>query len=244
MPSLLILGGCASTEVNQVPPVLSLEPCSAAAAPMDAAALAAPHKTLESLVTLGEAARSRLLYTQCAYGNATRRDGYLLALGRQLKADLGDYLGRAEAWQQGYGRLDRRLRDYYERCLGEPLEDARYQACTAESAGLDMERQQLDDAAVPLQQRNQELTKAIMKYRADVLDSRLESEQTRQDYTQATQDYANWLVQAYALSVTPDVRPYARKDGCPTVAEPPSSPEAMLSLGSGMLDCLRKITGG
>ena len=245
LQALLILAGCAGTETRPVPPpMLSLETCPAAPATMDAAALDAPHKTLESLITLGEAARSRLLSTQCAYENAARRSAYLLAVGRQLKADLSDYLGRAEAWQQAYGRLDRRLRDYYQRCLGEPLDNSRYQECTAENAALDTERTQLDTDAAPLQQPNQELTAAVIKYRADLQASLLESEQTRQDYTQANQGYAQWLVQAYALSVTPAVQPYAGKNGCPAVAEPPQTPDAMLSLGTGMLDCFRKITGG
>ncbi|HLW73805.1 MAG TPA: hypothetical protein VKT74_01915 [Gammaproteobacteria bacterium] len=241
--ALLVLAGCAGTETRQAsPPALSLESCPAAAL-LDAAALAAPHKTLESLVSLGEAAQGRLLSTRCAYANATRRSDYLLAVGRELKADLSDYLGRAEDWQQAYGRLDRRLRDYYQHCLGEPLDDSRYQACTAESAGLDTERKQLDDAAAPLQARNQELTAAVMKYRADLQGSLQESEQTRQDYSQAMQDYGRWLVEAYALSVTPPMHPYAAQYGCPTVAEPPGTPEAMLSLGSGMLECFRKIAG-
>lgn len=239
----LILAGCAGTEARQTPPTLSLESCPAAAAPLDAAALEAPHKTLESLVSLGAAAQGRLLSSRCRYENATRRSDYLLAVGRQLKADLGDYLGRAEDWQQAYGRLDRRLRDYYQRCLGEPLDDSRYQACTAESAGLDTQRRQLGDAAAPLQVRNQELTAAVFKYRADLQGALLESQQTRQDYTQAMQDYARWLVQAYALSITLDLRPYAVQNGCPAVAEPPETPEDMLSLGNGMLECFRKISG-
>ncbi|HEV2109893.1 MAG TPA: hypothetical protein VGT99_00955 [Gammaproteobacteria bacterium] len=230
-------------EARLPPPVLSLKPCPANLAPSDAAALAAPHQTLESLVSQGEEAENRLQSARCAYENSARRDAYLLATGRQLKADLSDYLGRADAWQQAYGRLDRRLRDYYQHCLGEPLDDRRYQDCTAENAGLDAARTQLNDAAAPLQARNQELTAAVTKYRADILDSQLESAQTREGYTQATQGYARWLVQAYALSVTPAVQPYAGKNGCPAVAEPPQTPEAMLSLGTGMLDCFRKIMG-
>lgn len=242
--ALLILAGCAATETRQAPPpALSLETCPAERAPLDAAALEATHKTLESLVTLGEAAQGRLRYTQCTYENAARRNDYLLAVGRQLKADLSDYLGRAEDWQQAYARLDRRLRDYYQRCLGEPLDAPRYQACTAESAGLDTQRQELDTAAAPLQARNQELTAAVMKYRADLQGALLESEQTRQDYTQAMQGYGRWLAQAYALSVTPDLRPYAGRNGCPAVAEPPETPAAMLSLGNGMLECFRKMAG-
>lgn len=206
-------------------------------------ALAAPHQTLESLVSQGEAAQSRLQSAQCAYENAERRSAYLLAAGRQLKADLSDYLGRADAWQLAYGRLDRRLRDYYQRCLGEPLDDRRYQDCTAENAGLDAARSQLNDAGAPLQQRNQELTAAVTKYRADILDSQLESAHTREDYGQATQDYGRWLVLAYTLSVTPALQPYAGRSGCPVVVEPPQTPEAMLSLGAGMLDCFRKIMG-
>jgi hypothetical protein len=242
--ALLMLAGCAGRETRQAPPpVLSLESCPAAAASLDAAALAAPHKTLESLISLGEAAQGRLLATRCAYGNAGRRIDYLLAVGRGLKADLSDYLGHAEDWQQAYGRLDRRLRDYYQHCLGETLDTPRYQACTAESAGLDAERKQLDDAAAPLQQRNQELTTAVLKYRADLQGSLQESEQARQDYTQAMQDYGRWLVQAYALSATPTVQPYAVKGGCPAVLEPPETPDAMLSLGNSMLECFRKMTG-
>ena len=240
--ALLILAGCAGTEVKQAPAVLSLESCPASPAQPDAAAQESSHKTLESLITLGEVAQGRFLSSKCAYENATRRSAYLLAVGRQLKADLSDYLGRAEDWQQAYGRLDRRLRDYYQSCLGETLDDSRYQACTAEDAALDTQRKQLDDAATPLQARNQELTAAVIKYRADIQGSLLESEQTRQDYTRAMQDYGAWLAQAYALSVTPDLRPYAGKDGCPTVAEPPVTPEAMLSLGNGMLECFRKIS--
>src|SRR5690348_1778819 len=120
MQALLILAGCAATATapKPAPPALALESCPAVAAPLDAAALDAPHKTLGSLVDLGEAARGRLLSSQCAYGNAAKRSAYLLAVGRQLKADLSDYLGSAEAWQQAYGRLDQQLKDYYQRCLG------------------------------------------------------------------------------------------------------------------------------
>ncbi|HEU5398723.1 MAG TPA: hypothetical protein VFV77_05550 [Gammaproteobacteria bacterium] len=240
----LLLAGCSATAPKPtVPPVLSLESCPVAVGTLDAAALAAPHKTLESLVILGESVRSRLLSTRCADENAGRRSAYLLALGRQLKDDLTDYLGRAAAWQQDYGRLDRRLLAYYRRCLGEPLDGSLYRSCTAENAGLDAERWRLDAAAAPLQQRNQELTAAVMKYRADAQSSRLESDQTRQDYTQAMRDYGRWLAEAYALSVTPAVQPYAGKADCPAVAEPPQDPEALLALGSGLLDCFGKITG-
>ena len=244
MQTLLILAGCAATEPRPVtPPVLNLESCPAAGVPLDTMALAAPHKTLESLLALGTAARNRLLSTQCAYENTTRKSTYLLAVGRHLKAELSDYLDQAVAWQQAYGRLDRRLRDYYQRCLGEPLDGSRFEECTAENTGLDAERQQLNEQAVPLQQRNQELTAAVTKYRADLDGAKLESEQARQDYTGATQDYARWLTQAYALSATPAVEPYALKDGCPVVAEPPQTVEAMLSLGNGLLDCFGKIIG-
>src|SRR5690242_9621584 len=125
MHVLLILAGCASMPPAEIaPPVLSLEPCPAALAPLDESVLAASHETLGSLVKAGQAARERLLSSQCEYGNSTRKSAYLLAVGRQLKAGLSDYLSRAEAWQQDYGRLDRRLKDYYQRCLGEPLEGA------------------------------------------------------------------------------------------------------------------------
>ena len=243
MQALLILAGCAAATPKPAPPALALETCPAAAVPLDAAALDAPHKTLGSLVDLGEAARGGLLSSRCAYGNAAKRSAYLLAVGRQLKTDLSEYLDSAEAWQQAYGRLDQRLKDYYQRCLGEPLDAARFQACTAESASLDRERQELDAQATPLQQRNQGLTAAVIQYRADVRDSERASEQTRQDYTRAMQDYGRWLVQAYALSVTPAVQPYAGEAGCPAVVEPPETPEAMLSLGGGLLDCFAKILG-
>lgn len=242
MQALLILAGCAGTGPKPAPPALSLESCPVAA-PLDAADLDAPHKTLESLVALGSLARERLLSTQCAYENAGHHSTYLLAVGRQLKDDLTDYLRRAAAWQQDYGRLDRRLLDYYQRCLGEPLDDSRFETCTTENAGLDAERQRLDAAAAPLQQRNQQLTAAVIKYRADVQSSRLESEETRQDYAQAMRDYGHWLVEAYALSITAAVQPYAGKAGCPAVIEPPEAPEAMLTLGSGLLDCFSKIMG-
>ncbi|HEV2332930.1 MAG TPA: hypothetical protein VGV16_07180 [Gammaproteobacteria bacterium] len=242
LQALLILAGCAGTEPKPAPPALSLESCPVAA-PLDAADLDAPHKTLESLMALGGLARGRLLSTQCAYENAGHRNTYLLVVGRQLKDELTDYLGRAAAWQQDYGRLDRRLLDYYQRCLGEPLDGPRFETCTKENAGLDAERQRLDAAAAPLQQRNQELTAAVIKYRADAQSSRLESDQTRQDYAQAMRDYSRWLVEAYALSVTPAVQPYAGKAGCPAVTEPPEAPQAMLTLGSGLLDCFRKIMG-
>ncbi|HEV2212221.1 MAG TPA: hypothetical protein VGS99_02630, partial [Gammaproteobacteria bacterium] len=229
MQALLILAGCAGTEPKPAPPALSLESCPAAA-PLDAADLDAPHKTLESLVALGSLARGRLLSTQCAYENAGHRNTYLLVVGRQLKDELTDYLGRAAAWQQDYGRLDRRLLDYYQRCLGEPLDGLRFETCTKENAGLDAERQRLDAAAAPLQQRNQELTAAVTKYRGDLADAQQESAQVRQDYTGATQSYGRWLAEAYALSASPAVQPYGAKDGCPVLAEPPESPEAMLSL--------------
>lgn len=241
--ALLLLAGCAATETREPPPVLRLESCPAAVAPPDAAALDAPHKTLETLLTLGEAAGGRLLSARCAYGNSTRRSAYLLAVGRQLRADLSDYLGQAEAWQQAYGRLDRRLQDYYWHCLGEPLDGSRFEACSAENTGLDAARQQLDVAAAPLRQRNQELTAAVIKYRADIQGAALEAGQTQQDYRQAMQDYGRWLAQAYALSGAPAVQPYAVQHGCPAVAEPPRTPEAMLSLGSSLLDCFRKILG-
>lgn len=244
LQALLILVGCAATEPKPAaPPVLSLESCPAAGAPLDVAALNATHQTLESLVTLGEVARERLLSAQCAYGNGMRRRAYLLAVGRQLTADLSDYLGQAEAWQQAYGRLDRRLRDYYQRCLGEPLEGSRYQECAAENTSLDAERQQLNDQAVPLQQRNQSLTAAVTKYRGDLQASEIDEQQVSQDYTRAMQDYGRWLAGAYALSISPAVQPYAAREGCPAVSEPPQSVGAMLPLGDGLLGCFRKITG-
>lgn len=241
--AVLLLAGCLATPKPTAPPVLSLESCSGAVGTLGAAALAAPHKTLESLVSSGEAVRERLLSSQCAYENATRKSAYLLAVGRQLKAELSDYLERAEAWQQDYGRLDRRLKDYYQRCLGEPLEGSRLQECSAENARLDAERQQLNAAAAPLQQRNQELTDAVTKYRTDLQASELDGEQTRQSYTIAMQDYVRWLAEAYALSASPDMKPYAAKNGCPVVTEPPQGVEAMLPLGESLLDCFRKLMG-
>ena len=95
IPALLILAGCAATSARQTPPfILSLEPCPTAVAPLDTAALAAPHKTLAALIALGETTQGRLLSAQCAYENAARKSDYLLAVGRQLKADLSDYLRR------------------------------------------------------------------------------------------------------------------------------------------------------
>lgn len=240
----LLLAGCSATAPKPtVPPVLSLESCPVAVGTLDAAALAAPHKTLESLVSVGEVVRDRLMSSQCAYENATHKSAYLLAVGRQLKAELSDYLEHAEAWQRDYGRLDRRLKDYYQHCLGEPLEGSRLQECSAVNAGLDAERQQLNAAAAPLQQRNQELTDAVTKYRTDLQTSELDGEQARQDYTTAMQDYARWLAEAYALSASSDVQPYAAKNGCPVVTEPPQGVEAMLALGESLLDCFRKLMG-
>lgn len=243
LQALLILAGCAATEPRPAaPPVLDLASCAAAAA-LDPADFDASHKTLESLVAEGKLARERLLSTQCTYGNTARRSDYLLAVGRQLKAELSDYLQQAEAWQQAYSRLDRELRDYYQRCLGEALDGSRYQVCVTENVGLDAARQQLDDQAAPLQQRNQELTAAVTEYRGALADAQQESAQARQDYIGATQGYGRWLAEAYALSASPAVQPYAAQDGCPVLAEPPQSPEAMLSLGNSLLDCFSKIMG-
>lgn len=205
--------------------------------------LETPQKTLESLVVFGEVARSRLLFTRCAYANATRRSAYLLAVARQLKTELNDYLEQAEAWQHAYGQLDHRLRGYYQHCLGEPLAGSRFETCSAEAADLDVARRRLDDDAAPLQRRNQQLTAAVTQYRAEVRDSDAETVETRQDYTQAIQGYARWLAEAYALSAAPAVKPYASKSGCPVVAAPPQPLDAMLPLGDGLLDCFRKITG-
>lgn len=239
----LLLAGCSAAAPKPIAPVLSLESCPVTVGTLDAAALAAPHKTLESIVSVGEVVRGRLLSSQCVYENATRKSAYLLAMGRQLKAELSDYLERAEAWQRDYGRLDRRLKDYYKQCLGELLEGSRLQECSAENAALDAERQQLNAAAAPLQQRNQELTDAVTKYRTDLQTSEFDGEQARQDYTTAMQGYARWLAEAYALSASSDVQPYAAKNGCPVVIEPPQGVEAMLPLGEGLLDCFRKLMG-
>ncbi len=226
--ALAILAGCAATpaEQGQAPVVLNLENCPAAAAPVDTAALTAPHKTLVQLVFLGGVVQARLQYAQCAYTNSDRRRDYLLATGRRLRDDLIAYQRDAADWQERYSRQDKHLLDYYQRCLGEPLEDARYQACDAENAALDAERAALNVAAVPLQQRNAELTAASMKYRADTAAMEQESGQ------------------AYGLSISPPMQVYAAKNGCPTVAEPPKTAAEMLALGTVVLDCFRKISGG
>lgn len=244
--ALAILAGCAATpaEQGQAPVVLNLENCPAAAAPVDTAALTAPHKTLVQLVFLGGVVQARLQYAQCAYTNSDRRRDYLLATGRRLRDDLIAYQRDAADWQERYSRQDKHLLDYYQRCLGEPLEDARYQACDAENAALDAERAALNVAAVPLQQRNAELTAASMKYRADTAAMEQESGQSREDYTQAMEAEAQWLGQAYGLSISPPMQVYAAKNGCPTVAEPPKTAAEMLALGTVVLDCFRKISGG
>jgi hypothetical protein len=240
-----ILAGCASAPRENLPtPVLSLEACPAAVAPVDAAALAAPHKTLDQMIFLGGVVQARLQYADCAYRNSGRWRDYLLAIGRRLRDGLIAYQGEAAVWQEHYSRLDKHLSDYYRHCLGEPLEDAEYLACDAESAALDAERAQLNAAAVPLQQRNAELTAESTRYRADTADMERGSQQAREDYTQAMQAEARWLGQAYALSISPPVRAYAAKNGCPTVAEPPKTAAEMLALGIGMLDCFGKLSGG
>lgn len=232
----------APIQQTRAPAVLNLETCPAAAAPVDAAMLAAPHKTLDQVVFLGGAAEARLQYAECAYANSGHRRDYLLAVGRQLRDDLIAYQRDAAAWQEGYSRLDRHLLDYYRRCLGEPLQDAQYRSCDAENSGLDGERTELNAAAVPLQQRNAELTAASMRYRADTTDMERESRQSEQDYAQAMEAEAAWLGQAYALSISPPMQAYAAEGGCPVVDEPPKMAAEMLALGARLLDCLRKLS--
>lgn len=240
-----MLAACATTPIGpaQVPAMPDLEPCPAAVAPVDAAALAAPHKTLDQLVFLGGAVQARLQYAECVYTNGDRRRDRLLASGRRLRDDLIAYQRDAAAWQESYSRLDKHLLDYYRRCLGEPLADAQYQSCDAENSALDTERAELNAAAVPLQQRNAQLTAESMQYRSDTADMERGSRQAAEDYRQAMEAEATWLGQAYALSISAPMQAYTAKYGCPTVTEPPKTAAEMLTLGAGVLDCFRKIPG-
>lgn len=238
------LAGCTGAPARSgTPPALSLEACPAAAEPLDEAALDAGHKTLTDMIRLGEQAEASLAYTQCEYRNTSRKDDDQVAAGQALKTDLLGYQQDFDRWQEADAKLNQHLTDYYGHCLGLHLSTDQYQACKDENAALDAERRRVNDASLPLQQRAEELDARNVKYSADINALMQESVRTGEAYTRALRTHARWLAQAYALMISPELRPYAEKNGCPDIAMPPEDADTLLSLGAGVIACFKKIAG-
>lgn len=242
--AVLVLAGCAAapTKTESVPR-LNPESCPAAVQPVDEAALDAVHKTLTGMIALGQQAEARLAYTQCEYRNTSRKDDYLVAVGQALKADLLDYQRDFDGWRVADAKLNEHLAGYYGHCLGLHLDTEQYQACKDENDALNAERRRVDEAAAPLQQRATGLEARNVGYSADINALMLDSARTGAAYTRAMQTHAHWLAQAYALMISPELQPYAGKNGCPDIAAPPKSADALLSLGASVLACFKKTAG-
>jgi len=239
-----LLAGCAATPAKTEPAApLSLETCPTVAAPVDVAALDAGHKTLADMIRLGEQAEARLAYTQCEYRNTSRKDDYQVKVGQALKADLLSYQQGFDRWQEADAALNKHLADYYGRCLGLHLSTDQYQACKDENDALNAERKRVNDASLPLQQRAEDLDARNAKYSADINALMQESVRTGEAYPRALQTHARWLAQAYVLMISPELKPYAEKNGCPDIAAPPEDADTLLSLGADVLACFKKTAG-
>lgn len=214
--------------------------CGPVAATVDAAALNAAHKTLADMIQLGDTVQTRLRYIQCEFNAARQRKEALVASGRDLRHRLEDYQSQVGLWQAAYAKLNQHLTDYYENCVGEPVDEDHYLSCKLESDRLDAERKALDDMGRPLQQRNQELNAATARYAAQVRDAQQDYEIRRQEDTDAMGNQARWLSQSFQLVFSPAFAPYAAANGCPSLTEVPGDAEALLALGDGTLSCFRR----